>query len=365
MNEGNRQMVNWTYLAGWDPSAGLKKTQTRRECEVVTLKNKALLSVMLAVLMVAGLLTLVEPANAAFPGENGRIAFSSNRSGNYEIYTMRANGTKVKLVPGASHPADDREPAYSPDGSKIAFRSDRSNPGSGIYDIYVVNLTGTPKLTQVTNDPADDRDPNWSPDGSRIAFSSTRSGNLDIWSVSSTGTEEDPVNHTSRLINPSRLPPVNELRPVYSPDGSWIAFQSDYFGDWDIWSVSSTNPLAFATITILSSKDEEPAYSPDGSRIAFSSDRGGNFNVDIYTVSSSGTEVDLKQITNYPAAHIAEKPAYSPDGKRIVFDDNRSDPFNDNYEIYTVSSTGTEVDLKQVTNHSEIDYAADWQAKED
>jgi Tol biopolymer transport system component len=324
---------------------------------VVTLRNRSVFSVILGMLMAATPLAVVEPAHAAFPGENGRIAFSSIRSGNYEIYTMRANGTNVKLVPGASHPAWDQEPAYSPDGKKIAFRSNRSINGN--WDIWVVNVSGTPKLTQITNNLADDQDPNWSPDGKRISFSSSRSGNWDIWSVSSTGTEMNPVNHTNR--------PANDRRPAYSPDGARIVFQSDFWVDWDIWTVNSANPLDLALITTLAADDEEPAYSPDGSRIAFARERSDSDSLqpryDIWTTNSTGFEVGLVRITDVPADN--EKPAYSPDGSRIVFDSDRSDVINDNYEIYTVSPSGTEVNLKKVTNHQAIDYAADWQAEDD
>jgi hypothetical protein len=78
---------------------------------VLVLKNKALLRVMLAVLMAAGLLALVDPAKAAFPGQNGKIAFSSDRSGNYDIFTVSSTGTEV----GLNRITDDLEISYAAD----------------------------------------------------------------------------------------------------------------------------------------------------------------------------------------------------------------------------------------------------------
>jgi hypothetical protein len=78
---------------------------------VLVLKNKALLRVMLAVLMAAGLLALVDPAKAAFPGQNGKIAFSSDRSGNYDIFTVSSTGSEV----GLNRITDDLEISYAAD----------------------------------------------------------------------------------------------------------------------------------------------------------------------------------------------------------------------------------------------------------
>src|SRR5215208_6399518 len=197
---------------------------------MVVLKNKALLRVMLAVLMAAGLLALVGPAKAAFPGQNGKIAFSSDRSGmnNYDIFTVRSTGTEVDLNQITNDPARDQEPAYSPDGSKIAFRSERS----GNWDIWTVNSTGPPNLKRITNNLAADQDPNWSPGGKRIVFSSDRGGNVEIYTVRSTGTEVD--------LNQITNDPAIDRRPAFSPDGSRSVFESTRSGNFDIWTVNST-----------------------------------------------------------------------------------------------------------------------------
>jgi len=330
----------------------------------------ALVAVTLLVLMLV--VVNPQPAKAAFPGQNGRIAFASNRSGlpnnpdNYDIYTVSSTGTEVGLFQRTNNPAFDTEPAYSPNGNKIAFQSNRS----GNWDIYTVNATGsTANLTQITTNQAVDRDPNWSPDGSRIVFSSNRGGGDEqIWEVGSTGTEVNPDQISSA--------PHAHRRPAYAPDGNRIVFQMFSGGfptpqpNWNIWTARPNSPGSYERITSDLAPDEEPAFSPDGSRIAFSSRR---FDpdpntppalTDIFSATPSGVEdnlVEIGETTNNLADD--EKPAFSPDGSKIVFDSNRSGlPNNpDNYDIFIVHCTFQSPTFSQITNNPATDYAADWQ----
>jgi Tol biopolymer transport system component len=312
----------------------------------------ALVAVALLVLM---LVVNPQPAKAAFPGQNGRIAFASERDGDYDIYTVSSAGTEVGLFQRTDNPAFDTEPAYSPDGSKIAFQSDRN----GNTDIYTVNSTGAANLTRITNNPNRDRDPNWSPDGSRIVFSSTRSGQEQIWTVGSTGTEVGPLQVTDL--------PFASRRPAYAPNGNRIVFQMDSDGtapNENIWtrSLSAVAGRGYERITRHPAHDEEPAYSPDGSRIAFArgpvrcSTAG---DCQINTASPSGVERDLVRISPvFPVQTVDEKPAFSPDGSRIVFDSNRSG----NFDIWIVNCSFQRPTFTQITNNPATDYAPDWQS---
>jgi Tol biopolymer transport system component len=320
-------------------------------------------TVVVALLVLVLVLVVVnpQPAQAAFPGQNGRIAFASDRAGNYEIYTVSSTGTEVGLSRRTNDPATDQEPAYSPDGSKIAFQRCNVN---GICDIWTVNSTGPQNsgLTRITNNPANDRDPNWSPDGSRIIFSSTRSGQERIWTVSSTGTEVGPLQVTDA--------PFASRRPAYAPNGNRIIFQMFSGGfapapNWNIWtrSLSAVAGRGYERITSRPDEDEEPAYSPDGSRIAFA--RGpvvcglSPGDCQIYTASPSGVEDDLVRISPlFPPQVIDEKPAFSPDGREIVFDSDRSG----NFDIWVVKSSFQRTTFHRITNNSATDYAPDWQS---
>ncbi len=108
-----------------------------------------LATAVVAALAAVGVLGLIEvrPAEATFPGKNGKIAFQSDRGGSYEIYTMNADGTKIDKL--TTNPADEEDPAFSPDGKRIAFMSDRS----GDSDFYKMKANGT-ELVRLTADPA-------------------------------------------------------------------------------------------------------------------------------------------------------------------------------------------------------------------
>ena len=123
-------------------------------------------------------------ANAGFAGVNGKIAFTSVRDGNGEIYVMNADGSSQTNVTNNS--AGDTNPAWSPDGKRIAFMSDRD----GDVEVYVMNADGSGKVN-VSNSPlTTDQDPAWSPDGTEIVFSRSdgpRSGAIFVMNADGSG----------------------------------------------------------------------------------------------------------------------------------------------------------------------------------
>ena len=129
------------------------------------------------------------PAADGWPTWYGdRIAFHSDRSGDFDIWAMNADGSNpVNLT---NHAGDDRYPAWSPNGSKIAFASDRD----GSYDVWVMDADGSNPV-KLTDSPARDRYPIWSPDGRRLTFNTDRDGNQEIYIMNADGS--DPVNVTN------------------------------------------------------------------------------------------------------------------------------------------------------------------------
>src|SRR5204862_157480 len=121
-------------------------------------------------------LALAQSALAAFPGQNGKIAFESTRDGNYEVYAMNADGTGQANL--TNNPATDAPPAVSADGQRIAFASARD----GNYEVYAMNADGTGQVN-LTNNAAFDYLPAFSPDGQRIAFTSFRDGNTEVYAM--------------------------------------------------------------------------------------------------------------------------------------------------------------------------------------
>jgi hypothetical protein len=150
----------------------------------------------------------------------------------YHVFDQPGAIVNIYLVPSAGGPSElllddsgpNRWPAWSPEGTQIAFSSDRS----GNTDIWVM-AAGDP--VQLTFDPEADAHPAWSPDGNRIAFASTRggSGEYDIWVMSSTG--ENPA--------PLTVDPARDWFPSWSPDGTEIAFESQRTGGSEIWLIST------------------------------------------------------------------------------------------------------------------------------
>jgi Tol biopolymer transport system component len=270
-------------------------------------------------------------AEAAFPGQNGKIAFESNRDGNLEIYVMNADGSgQTRLT---NDPANDDVPTWSPDGGKIAFESNRD----GNYEIYVMNADGSGQ-TRLTNGPSQDRVPTWSPDGSKIAFSSDRDGNDEIYVMNADGSGQ------TRLTND----PTQDFLPAWSPVGGKIAFTSIRGSNQEIVAMNADGS-GQTVLTNSAADDYGPDWSPDGSRISFYTFRGGNY--EVYVMNADGT--NQTNVTNDPATD--GEPAWSPDGGKIVFDSTR----DGNGEIYAMNANGTgQVNL---TNNAAYDDDPDWQ----
>jgi WD40 repeat protein len=108
-----------------------------------------------------------------------RIAFVSNRDGNWHIYVTNAGGVTRLTV----NPEVDANPAWSPDGARIAFASNRA----GNFEVYLMDADGS-HPTRLTNTAADDYDPAWSPDGKKIAFTSERDGHPEVYVMEADGS---------------------------------------------------------------------------------------------------------------------------------------------------------------------------------
>ncbi len=262
-------------------------------------------------------------------GEELRIVFASNRDGDYEIYTMKANGTGIEKL--TDNRADDQYPSWSPDGRRIAFHSYSGGANAGIY---MMNSDGS-NIVRLSGDNAVDQYPTWSPDGRRIAFTSNRDGNRNIYSMRSDGTD------VRRLTIDS----ANNSSPSWSPDGNRIAYHSDRDGDREIY-VMNADGSGLVQMTDNDGVDWFPSWSPDGSRIAFSSNRGGD--LEIYVMDDDGT--DVKQITDNTLNE--SDPHWSPDGRRIVYISSEGDS---EWEIYTMDANGTGVE-QLTTNYDRTRY---------
>lgn len=263
----------------------------------------------------------------------GRIAFVTDRDENREIYVMNADGTGLSNL--TNHDADDDSPSWSPDGTRIAFHSDRDDEYG---DIYVMNADGT-NVTRLTSERTFDVDPDWSPDGTRIAFMSSRDGPSDIYVMNADGTG------VTRLTTHSES---NDWDPTWSPDGSRIAFHSNR--DDELGEIYVINVDGSGLTRLTHGHGERPAWSPDGRQIAFVSTRDGDY--ETYVMNADGT--DVTRLTN--ALREDTSPAWSPDGQWIAY--VCVPDFPGSYELCAMRADGS--DVRRITNNDELDHYPSW-----
>ena len=266
---------------------------------------------------------------------SGKIAFTSNRDGNDEIYVMNADGTSVARL--TNDPASDQQPAWSPDGSRIAFTSSRS----GKFEIYVMNAdgTGVARLTTTTTQSGSTR-PAWC--GNRIAFESDRSFEFfaDIFAMNDDGTALTRLTTDNTAL---------ERQPAWSPTCDRLAFTKDPMANAEIY-VMNADGTGTSRITNSLGSDRDPAWSPDGARIAFSSTRADAVFYETYLVNADGTAAT--RLTD--SAGSNSRPAWSQDGNKVAFVSSR----DGDDEIFVVNADGTGV--TQLTNNTFSDRDAAW-----
>jgi Tol biopolymer transport system component len=244
--------------------------------------------------------SLVDPALATFPGDNGRITFYSDRDGSWKIYVMNADGTDTRRL--TSRIEIDGEPSWSPDGSKIAFTG-----WVGKYpQIFVMNADGSER-TQLTFERGWHGEPAWSPDGRQLVYTGFNDS-VEIYTMYADGSRRTRL--TSTL--------ANEDHPTWSPDGRKIAFVSNRDGDNEIY-IMNIDGTDIQKLTDNQAEDYYPAWSPDGERLAFVSELVTPTNpegdAEIFTMNPDGS--DVIQLTSNSMDD--GDPAWSPDGSGIAF----------------------------------------------
>ena len=230
----------------------------------------------------------------ALASSTGRIVFTSLRDGNYEIYVMDTNGGNQENL--TNHPAYDHQPDWSPDGTKIAFVSDRDGGGT---QIYVMDADGK-NVIRLTDGRRFKEGPDWSPDGGKIVFS-----------------VHDLVNHIDVMDADGRNREKFEdqaLYPSWSPDGEEIAFVSLRDGVNEI-NVIGVGGRGRKRVTHDLAPKLNPSFSPDGRRIAYGNGQNERF-FHIYVVGADGR--NRMRLTHNRESH--SDPAWSPDGRIIAYD---------------------------------------------
>ena len=245
----------------------------------------------------------IGPGGASF-------AFVSDVSGNADIYLQRVGGRNpLDLTPDS--PEADTAPAFSPDGERIAFCSERDGPRS----IYVMGSTGesVKRLTDSGFDPA------WSPDGKQIVFSDregqdpySRNVPAHLWLVPAAGGEVRQLTRQGDAV-----------QPRWSPNGRRIAYWGlkEGSGQRDIWTIPADAAGEPSPVAVTSdpTMDWNPVWSPDGRSLYFASERGGSMNLWRVAIDEASGRLRGEPEPVTTPSRTSGSISFSRDGRLLMF----------------------------------------------
>jgi TolB protein len=282
-------------------------------------------------------------ALAAFPGQNGRIAYTLLVDPDPTDQVTTGETDAFTIVPGTfsrtnitQSPEFETNPSWSADGERMVVNI-ASSSGSGLY---TMNANGGD--VQLVGRVSGGHFPVFSPDGTKVAFGEAPSGNDNNYEVSVIGVDG------SGYANLTQSPGV-DLAPSWSPDGTRIAFNSARAGGFDIYTMKADGSDVQRVTT--SGMALEPDWSPDGTRIAYM-DAGGGGDGNIHVINADGTgDVNIGRYG------YETDPAWSPDGTKIAF--VYQPEVGVMYEIYVMDADGS--NLSRVTVSENHAGAPSWQ----
>ncbi|HET8550017.1 MAG TPA: protein kinase, partial [Bryobacteraceae bacterium] len=250
-----------------------------------------------------------EELYASISPDGKSFVYQSRASGNWDIYSHRVGGhNPINLT--KDYPEDDTEPAFSPDGERIVFRSEREGGG-----IFVMGATGesVKRLTDSGYNPA------WSPDGTQVVYST----GWFWWAARRTGTDYQLAVVSTESSSGGGPHVISDkiqdaMQPSWSPNGQRIAFWGFRDGNYDIWTVAASGGEP-VRVTHDPAVDWNPVWSPDGKYVYFSSDRAGSMNLwRVAIEQQSGRVTGRVEAVTTPSADAAYV-SFSRDGRRMAY----------------------------------------------
>ena len=265
---------------------------------------------------------------------SGKIAFQSNRDGDWEIYIMNIDGSN--LVQLTHNTVTDAYPVWSPDGQQIAFETERD----GNSEIYLMNADGT-EPQNLSRHPANERDPAWSPDGTRIAFDSDRKSNQELYIMNSDGSDVTTLTETIG----------RNILPAWAPDEKRMAYTGNRYLGWNVY-VMKIDQTHDKRITDGHGACR-PDWSPDGKKIAYVSQKADGKG-DVWIMNPDGSQ---KQQLTFDTENYDYYPDWSPDGNHLLYA-KTSDKKRGNWELYVMTADGKQ--HARLTHHPARDEFPNW-----
>jgi serine/threonine-protein kinase len=281
------------------------------------------------------------------PSGGDRLAFSSDRYGDDDIFLIDIDGSNLRQITASL--AADSNPAWSPDGLLIAFVSTRD----GDAEIWVV-AAGCPitpqqgcegNMVQLTINTAQDFDPAWSPNGQQIAYTSNQDGDFEIWVMGANGSNPHPITSNT----------ANDFSPQWSPDGSQIVYHSQAGSSSHLYRIPAAGS-APTQLTSSSSIDLWPDWAPDGGTIAYTSTSPVVPGARALFTFDLGSSL-ITQLLDGKSHDDA--PTWAPGGQRLAFASDREE--NGHFHLFVLDLISSNV--QQVTTGDGDNVTPDWQPR--